>query len=160
MTTIMLGNGAASPACPFTSYFKRPGRNRTSTRCRIWFWNQRVSVRAGTNRTTRVSGLLASCEGYREWGGCGFCRNPVAARSRWFARASRFLVFSIVAVDGMCHSSGVILAHKDSGPLPVPDVICVRSSRVFSSGRLCLTGGRLGVACPFGGVGRTVLCPR
>ncbi len=99
-------------------------------------------------------------KGYREWGGCGFCRNPVAARSRWFARASRFLVFSIVAVDGMCHSSGVILAHKDSGPLPVPDVICVRSSRVFSSGRLCLTGGRLGVACPFGGVGRTVLCPR
>lgn len=99
-------------------------------------------------------------KGYREWGGCGFCRNPVAARSRWFARASRFLVFSIVAVDGMCHSSGVVLAHKDSGPLPVPDVICVRSSRVFPSGRLCLTGGRLGVACPFGGVGRTFLCPR
>ena len=49
MTTIMLGNGAASPACPFTS----------------WFWNQRVSVRAGTNRTTRVSGLLASWEALR-----------------------------------------------------------------------------------------------
>ena len=65
MTTIMLGNGAASPACPFTSYFKRPGRNRTSARCRIWFWNQRVSVRAGTNRTTRVSGLLASWEALR-----------------------------------------------------------------------------------------------
>lgn len=65
MTTIMLGNGAASPACPFTSYFKRPGRNRTSARCRIWFWNQRVSVRAGTNRTTRVPGLLASWEALR-----------------------------------------------------------------------------------------------
>lgn len=61
----ILSHGAASPACPFTSYFKRPGRNRTSARCRIWFWNQRVSVRAGTNRTTRVSGLLASCEALR-----------------------------------------------------------------------------------------------
>ena len=65
MTTIMLGNGAASPACPFTSYFKRPGRNRTSARCRIWFWNHLVSVRAGTNRTTRVPGLLASWEALR-----------------------------------------------------------------------------------------------
>lgn len=60
ITTIMLGNGAGPPGMPFGSNRSRPLRNLTSARLRMYCWNHRVSVRAGSSMTTRVSLRLAS----------------------------------------------------------------------------------------------------
>lgn len=60
MTTIMLGNGAESPGMPFVSNRSLPLTNLISARLRIYCWNHRVSVRAGSSMTTRVSLRLAS----------------------------------------------------------------------------------------------------
>ena len=71
----------------------------------------------------------------------------------------RFLLSLIVAVDGLCHSSGVVLARRESGPLPVPDVFLSKSVLTRVSDAMVLRGGRFGVALPLRGVGWT-LWPR